>query len=151
MTTSYLVFDGDEFDEYREVVAVAATRELADAIAQLQYSWVVEERPVIDSVDLVANVTVYESIGARMPTGLWSIEHSTRQVWKVKVDCGECDIKLQPTPVPGISRNPLVHVKGTDEAKVRAAFQTEALRIEAEFGHDKLRVKVEELDPMERF
>jgi hypothetical protein len=143
----FVVFDDGGYEE-GEVIAASSNKAIADSIATIGH-WEVKEIPLVEDIAETQSVVVYQSSGARMSTGLWSINHRSDTMWRRRVTCGEADITHAD---PGGPRtNPIVFVVGTDEMKVRETFQAEALKIEAEYGHDKLRTQVEELDPIERF
>lgn len=147
----HVVYEPGYDDDLGRVIAVAATAEIASAIEALGVAYFTEEMQVITSTDDIVPVTVYTRAGYRHTNGLWSFHHQSDTMWKKLVKVGECDLIPTPRPTPGIPRQRIVRVAGTNEAKVDATFAAEALRIEAEYGHDKLRTQVEELDPLERF
>lgn len=145
--TVFVVFDDGGYEE-GEVIAASSNRAIADSIATLGYGWEAKEVELVENLTEVESITVYSSSAARMPVGLWSINHNSNTTWRRRVTCGEADIKV----LPGSAHsNPVVSVVGTNETLVHEALQREALKIEAEYGHDKLRTQVEELDPIERF
>lgn len=143
----FVVFDDGGYEE-GEVIAASSNKAIAESIATLGYNWTAVEIPLVEDLSEVESVTVYSSSAARMPVGLWSINHNSNTTWRRRVECGEADLRV----LPGSAHsNPVVTVTGTNAELVRATLQAEALKIEAEYGHDKLRTQVEELDPIERF
>lgn len=138
-------------DDRGELIAASRDPRIAEAIEKLGHEWFTEEVELVADLDEIVNVPVYTSVGVRTQIGLWNLEHRETPTWKRRVKCGEADLELGPKPTPGVHRAELVRVTGTNAELVRATFIAEALKIEAEYGHDKLRTQVEELDPMERF
>lgn len=148
----YVVHQPGYDDDLGLVIGVAATPEIASAIEALGVAYFTQEMEVITSTDDIVPVTVYEFAGYRHRNGLWSFHHKSDTVWKKLVKVGECDPACISAHTPGVSLGQrVVRVTGTDEARCNAAFREAALIVEAEYGHDKLRTQVEELDPIERF
>ena len=148
MTTVHVVWRPGYDDEIGEAVAVCATAEIAAQVEAMVFDSQVEELPLVESLEDAVRVRIFVAQGYRTSSGLWSFTSNHHDVWKWAVKVSEAEIIERPVEH---GRNSVL-VQGTDEAEVGRVFSIECSRIEASYrGDARIRTKVEELDPHERF
>lgn len=149
MTTVHVVWRPGYDDEVGEAVAVCATAEIAAQVEAMVFDSQIEELPLVENLEDAVRVRIFVAQGYRASSGLWSFSHDHHDVWKWAVRVSEAEI----TERPVVKRFDSVLVQGTDEAEVGRVFDIECSRVEASYRGEgaRIRTKVEELDPHERF